>query len=172
MLTRMFQLLPSVCKHMPISFRNALFGILNPKRNNVNWFHDLFALGILASKAVLRWWQNATFNVVENLVQSGGLSSALKDIISAFLMPGNNSSLLFRLRHIVNRWLGVNTILSSSCLQYVLNSCTCWLEVIAQPEVWIYLYFGLRWNIKVFMWRTVSRMRIILGLWSFLGRTG
>ncbi|KAG0553297.1 hypothetical protein KC19_12G000100 [Ceratodon purpureus] len=88
MLTRMFQLLPSVCKHMPISFRNALFGILNPKRNNVNWFHDLFALGILASKAVLRWWQNATFNVVENLVQSGGLSSALKDIISAFLMPG------------------------------------------------------------------------------------
>jgi hypothetical protein len=101
MLTRMLQLLPSVCKQMPISFRNALFGILNPKRNIINWLHDLFTLGSLASRAVLRWWQNATCDIVENLVQSGCLSSALKDIIIDLLKPGISSSLLFGLLRIV-----------------------------------------------------------------------
>ena len=104
MLTRMLQLLPLVCKHMPISVWNELFGIFNPKRNNLNWFHDLFALGSLASRAALRWWQNAICDIVDNLEQIGCLSSPLKDIIGDRLKPGISisSSLLYRLLHIVS----------------------------------------------------------------------
>nr|XP_024386396.1 uncharacterized protein LOC112287553 isoform X3 [Physcomitrium patens]XP_024386398.1 uncharacterized protein LOC112287553 isoform X3 [Physcomitrium patens] len=87
MLTRMLQLLPFVCKHIPMAFRNALFGNLHPSRNSMNWFHEFLALGGLASRAVLRWWQNAACAIVDNLVQSGSLSSSLKDIISDFLKP-------------------------------------------------------------------------------------
>lgn len=96
MLTRMLQLLPSVCKHMPISFWNGLLGILNPKRNNINWFYDLITLGSLASRAVLRWWQNATCDIVDNLVQSGYLPPALKGVIDDLLKPGINSFLLLK----------------------------------------------------------------------------
>ena len=100
MLIPMLQLLPFVCKHMPISVWNELLGILNPKRNNLNWFHDL---GSLASRAVLRWWQNAICDIVDNLVQAGCLSSLLKDIIGDRFKRGISisSSLLYRLLRIV-----------------------------------------------------------------------
>lgn len=105
MLTRMLQLLPFVCKHIPMAFRNALFGNLHPSRNSMNWFHEFLALGGLASRAVLRWWQNAACAIVDNLVQSGSLSSSLKDIISDFLKPGIKSSFFSRLLCAVDlRW--------------------------------------------------------------------
>lgn len=106
MLTRMLQLLPAVCKYMPKSFQNALFGISDHKRNSINWFHDLLALGSLASKAVLRWWQNAACDIVDNLVQSGSLSEALNAIISDLLKPGTSSILFIDYHVILICWSG------------------------------------------------------------------
>lgn len=115
MLTRMLQLLPSECKHMPKTFQNALFGITNPKKNSMNWFHDFLALGSLASRAVLRWWQNAACEIVVNLVQSGSLSAALRDTITDLLKSGISSVLL---------------------IYYVSSQLYAfWLEIIAWPRM-------------------------------------
>ena len=90
MFTRTLQLLPLVCKHVPTSLWNLMFGTPSTSEESATqWFQDLVALGSNSSRAVLRWWQDAILVIIEDLTHSKiSISSTLKQVVALLLRPG------------------------------------------------------------------------------------
>lgn len=118
MFTRTLQLLPLVCKHVPTSLWNLMFGTPSTSEESATqWFQDLVALGSNSSRAVLRWWQDAILVIIEDLTHSEiSISSALKQVVALLLRPGMDFTSLHSTSLPIYYWM-------SECLVLSL----CWL---------------------------------------------